>query len=72
MIVRDARPLIRFEYVNHRGELYTRTVTPMSLAYRKLLPWYPEPVWLMRAMDHDKGESRDFQITKMQNIREVT
>lgn len=68
----DTRALIRFEYVNHRDELGTRTVTPVALSYRKLLPWYPEPVWLLRAYDHHKSEYREFQLTKMQNIREVT
>lgn len=47
------------EYVNHRGERATRQIVPLYLWYGAT-PWHPEPQWLLRVLDCEKGQERDF------------
>ena len=52
---------MRFNYTNWRGEDSIRWVTPLSLRWGSS-EWHPDPQWLMRAFDHDKGEEREFAL----------
>ncbi len=56
-----------FDYTNYRGEPSRRTVTVISHRYGAS-QWHPEPQWLMMALDHDKGEPREFAVKDMVNI----
>lgn len=60
----DAEPLI-FTYRNWRGEVATRRAIPQHV-YFGATEWHPEPQWLMRAFDVDKGEVRDFAMRDME------
>lgn len=61
---------MRFNYVNYRGEVSQRTVTPVSYRFG-VSQWYPEPQWLMMALDHDKNQPREFALDNMSNIEET-
>lgn len=60
----DAEPLI-FTYRNWRGETAQRRAIPQHV-YFGATEWHPEPQWLMRAFDVDKGEVRDFAMRDME------
>ncbi len=52
---------ITFAYTNWRGETAIRTVLPARIFWGAN-EWHPEPQWLMRALDVDRGEPRDFAL----------
>lgn len=52
---------IAFRYTNWRGETANRTGLP-AFIFWGASEWHPEPQWLMRALDVDKGEPRDFAL----------
>lgn len=56
-----------FDYINYRGEKSHRRVTQISHRYG-VSHWHPEPQWLMMALDHEKGEAREFAVRDMTNI----
>ena len=56
----------QFEYTNHRGETAMRFVTFRDLQYGTILPYYPEPTWLLLCDDHSKdGAPRSFALNKI-------
>lgn len=59
----SAGPLT-FAYRNWRGEVSERRAIPQQV-YFGSTEWHPEPQWLMRALDVDKGEVRDFAMRDM-------
>lgn len=54
----DPHP-IKIPYTNYRGETSERTITPIRPWFGST-EWHPQPQWLLRAYDHDKGAERDF------------
>lgn len=52
---------IMLSYKNYREEISTRTITPIKPWYGST-EWHPEPQWLLKAFDHDKGAERDFAL----------
>lgn len=55
------RQSLRFTYTNYRAETADRWATPLSFFWGST-PWHPEPQWIMRALDQDKGEEREFAL----------
>lgn len=53
-------------YTNYRGETARRRIAPLSLYFGQT-DWHPEPQWLLRAFDLDKGEERTFA---MKDVKE--
>lgn len=53
-------PLV-VSYMNYRGEVSTRTITPIKPWYGST-EWHPEPQWLLKAFDHEKDAERDFAL----------
>lgn len=53
---------VEFFYTNYKGETGKRWATPLGLRWGST-EWHPEPQWLMRAFDHDKGAEREFALT---------
>lgn len=62
--------VLRFTYVNYRGETSRRRVKPTSIWFGST-QWHKEEQWLMRATDLEKDEVRDFAMRDMRDIREV-
>jgi hypothetical protein len=58
---------LSFDYTNYKGDKSRRTVTPVAYRWGGS-QWHPEPQWLMMALDHDKGEPREFAMKDMTNI----
>lgn len=59
----SAEPL-SFVYRNWRGEVSERRAVPQYV-YFGATEWHPEPQWMMRALDVDKGAVRDFAMRDM-------
>ena len=57
---------VTFLYRNWRGETRQRTVLPVTIWHGSTI-WHPEPQWLLKAIDLETGEDRDFA---MKDIRE--
>ncbi|WKT94522.1 hypothetical protein QYR01_10485 [Brucella anthropi] len=58
--MKGATPATVF-YTNYRGETSERTITPIRPWFGST-EWHPEPQWLLRAYDHNKGAERDFAL----------
>ena len=58
-------PPLAFTYRNHRGQVAARRAFPIWIWFGST-KWHPEPQWLMRAFDFDKGEVRDFALRDME------
>jgi hypothetical protein len=56
---RTDRPTFGFSYRNYRGELSWRNTRPLSVWWGRT-EWHPEDQWLLRALDTDKNQVRDF------------
>lgn len=54
-------PPLTVSYINYRGEISLRTITPLKPWYGST-EWHPVPQWLLKAYDHDKLEERDFAL----------
>lgn len=55
-------PPFKARYRNYRGEVSDRTIMPISVRYGAT-EWHPEPQWLLRAWDVDKGAEREFALS---------
>jgi len=53
---------LKFDYVNWEGKRAVRKVQPIKLWYGKT-KWHPKEGWLLKAVDIEKGEERDFSVT---------
>lgn len=53
--------MIEFEYKNWEGKVSTRRVEPYRL-WLGSTQWHPNPQMLLKALDLDKNEERDFAI----------
>jgi len=67
----DAEPTMQFTYKNHRGDIALRTVTSVTV-FHGTTEYYPEPQWLMRAMDQDRGEERVFAMANILDFQRTT
>lgn len=54
----------KFIYTNHRGETAERTVIPLGVRFGST-QWHPEPQWLLRAFDLEKGAEREFAMAEI-------
>lgn len=52
---------VTLTYTNWRGETAARTLIPLYVWFGST-EWHPEPQWLLRATDIDKGAERDFAL----------
>jgi hypothetical protein len=59
--------VVSFDYVNYRGEKSRRNVTPLELRFHSN-EYHKEPQFLLRAIDVDKGEEREFAVRDMSNV----
>lgn len=48
-------------YTNWRGETSLRRLRPIGIWFGAT-EWHPEPQWLLKAWDEDKGAERDFAL----------
>lgn len=55
---------LRFSYRNYRGVTSVREVRPVCLRWGTS-DYYVEPQWLMKALDFDRGEFREFAVRNM-------
>lgn len=60
----NAEPLA-VVYRNWRGETSTRRIVPLAAPRFGTSEWHKEPQWLLRALDVDKGEEREFAMNDM-------
>lgn len=60
----EAEPL-SVVYRNWRGETSTRRIVPLAAPRFGTSEWHKEPQWLLRALDVDKGEEREFAMNEI-------
>lgn len=52
---------VTLTYTNWRGETAERTIIPQGIWFGST-DWHPEPQWLLKAIDTEKGAERDFAL----------
>jgi hypothetical protein len=52
---------VQMTYTNWRGETSRRAIIPRHVWFGST-DWHPEPQWLLKAIDTEKGEMRDFAL----------
>lgn len=57
-------------YRNHRGETRQRIIEPKNVWFGST-EWHPEEQWLLKAMDIEKGEERDFALKDISQINTI-
>lgn len=57
----DTGQAVKLTYTNWRGETSERTIVPLSIWFGST-DWHPEPQWLLKAIDTEKGAERDFAL----------
>ena len=55
------RPFWTVRYRNHRGDISTRRIVPMSIDWRAT-DWHPTPQYILSAYDLDKMDDREFAL----------
>ena len=53
--------LVKILYTNWKGNTKYRRISPINIAFDSN-QWHQEPQWLLKAVDCDKGEIREFAI----------
>lgn len=53
--------IIEFTYKNYRGEVADRKVVPIKI-YFGSTDYHKESQWLLKALDLDKNDERDFAL----------
>lgn len=51
-------------YTNYRGETAVRRLRPIMFWFGAT-EWHPKPQWLLKAVDSDRGVTRDFAVADM-------
>ena len=51
--------MVRIDCTNWRNERSIRRIKPLSLQWRKT-KWHPDPKYMLKALDLDKNEIREF------------
>lgn len=54
----------RVLYTNYKGETRERNITPITIWYGHT-DFHPEDQWLIKALDNDKDQIRDFALKDM-------
>ena len=52
---------LKFDYINWEGKQAVRTVKPIKIWFGKT-KWHPKEQWLLKALDLEKNEERDFSL----------
>jgi predicted DNA-binding transcriptional regulator YafY len=52
------------DYTNWRGERAMRRVRPLSVRF-EATEWHPDQQWLLRAVDVERGHTRDFAMSNI-------
>lgn len=53
--------IIEFTYKNYRNEISERKVIPIRI-YFGATDYHKEPQWILKALDLDKNQERDFAL----------
>lgn len=56
--------ILKFTYINHRGEKALRRVLFQGMDYGDN-EWYPERQWFLRGIDLDKQKMRSFALNRI-------
>ena len=61
--------VVTIDYTNWRGERAVRRVRPISIRYVSTR-YHPDCQWILRAVDLDKDEQRDFSMKDIHSWKE--
>lgn len=59
--MKKENPPLVFKYTNWEGKTAVRKIQPIEIWYGKT-EWHPEEQWLLKAIDIEKNEERDFAL----------
>lgn len=59
--------VVWIDYTNWRGERAVRQILPRELVWG-CNQYHPQPQWLLRALDMEKGEGREFALCSITKI----
>lgn len=68
LLALEAGQRLAFGYRNWRGKVAERRAEVLGIKWGAT-SWHPEPGWLLRALDLDKGEERLFAMADMRDVR---
>lgn len=57
--------IVKIEYTNHRGERRTRRIVPQPPIVFKSTYYHSTAQWILRALDVEKNELRDFAMANI-------
>jgi predicted DNA-binding transcriptional regulator YafY len=60
------RPIIKFNYLNHRGEVSERKVGVIGVEFNYNPNYGYQPGWFLRGFDLDKQAERSFALNRVQ------
>lgn len=59
---------VLIDYTNYRGERGVRRIRPLSVRFENN-EWHHDTQWLLRAVDIEKGATRDFAMKDIHSWR---
>lgn len=60
---------VTIDYTNYKHERKLRNIEPVRILFGSS-EWHPEPQWLLRALDIDRGVIREFAIANIHAWRQ--
>lgn len=60
------RETVVITYTNWRGERGQRVIVPLTIRFEST-EWHPDEQWILRAIDIDKGATRDFAMKDIES-----
>lgn len=68
VVMRDDTTPTKVDYTNHRGEMATRTITPLRVRWGKT-EHHPVEQWLLDCFDHDREAPRTYALDDCDFVR---
>lgn len=62
---------VRIDYINWEGKRGIRRIRPIRIFFGST-NWHKEDQWLLKAVDLDKGEERDFALKDVLKWEQAT
>jgi len=59
------------DYTNWRGERALRHIRPLTIRF-EATEWHPEEQWILRAVDVERGATRDFAMSSIHSWTPMT
>lgn len=68
----DGSRAVEMSYVNYRGEIRQRFVTPLGPIYWGVNEWHTDEQWLFDVYDHERRDARTFALRGVLGVMRTT